>query len=85
MTEEYLNNVYDILVEIGGACDNERPIFIFSHLYDSYPCTEFRFCGHFGFGGKYRVNDNRIDCYPEDMTDELKELIKIINQKLNEL
>ena len=48
---------------------------------------EWRFCGKLGFGGKFRVNNNRngcpyIDCYQEDETPERRALIEITNAEL---
>jgi len=32
------------------------------------PCTEWRFQGSLGFGGKFRYPRMSVDCYPEDET-----------------
>lgn len=81
-TEEYFNKIYDILVNLGGAPENERIPFVYEHLREDYPCNEWRFCGKLGFGGKYRSMRNSVDCYQEDETNERVELIKQMNIEL---
>lgn len=81
--ESVANKIYDILVSIGDANESERNDFIYTHLNEC--CEEWRFCGHLGFGGKYRSNTNTVDCYTEDETPQRKKLIKLINKKLSEL
>lgn len=92
-SREQAHKVYDILVELGGALDRkdetyggyyDRNEFIYAHMKDNYPATEWRFQGHFGFGGKYRIDRNQIDYYPENHTDELNALRDEINKKLQE-
>lgn len=94
LTEEQANKVYDVLVELGGAIDRyderlggfyDRNNFIYHHTKEDHPCAEFRFQGHFGFGGKYRAPNNRISYYPENHTKELDKLRKQINIKLHEI
>lgn len=77
-----LNKIYDILVEFGGAAEFMRTTFIYHHLKD---CTEWRFQGKFGFGGKYRSRTNTIDYYSEDQTEELDELCQKINDELSKV
>ena len=81
-TEEYYNKVYDILVNIGGAVETDRIAFVYEHLNAEYPCTEWRFSGKLGFGGKYRSKRNTVDCYQEDETSKRIELIKLMNKEL---
>lgn len=94
LTEEQANQVYDILVEDGGAIDryderlggsHDRNNFIYNHTKDKYPATEWRFQGVFGFGGKYYASNNRVGCYPEERTPEKDELIRKMNIKLHEI
>jgi hypothetical protein len=79
-TESQLNEIYTVLVDMGGARDSWRDDFIYHHLNGD--CSEWRFCGHFGFGGKYRVDRNQIDYYREDRTEKLDRMKKIINEEL---
>ena len=66
MTKEFLETVYAILIEFGGAGTGwEKDAFIQLHL-DEKPCEEYRFGGRLGFGGKYYSRKNRVDCYIED-------------------
>ena len=53
-------------------------------------CDEYRFIGALGFGGKFRNNGNHantphVDCYPEDLTAERREMIDRANRRLAEL
>lgn len=94
ITKEQANKVYNILVDMGGALDRfderlgghyDRNDFIYNVTKEKYPATEWRFQGHFGFGGKYYPSQNRIGYYPENRTDELDELLNEINNKLSEV
>ena len=79
---DWLGCVYDILVKIGGASESMRGSFIQNHLDTEYPCTEWRFCGHLGYGGKYRSKTNTVDCYSEDETPKRLAIIREINTAL---
>jgi hypothetical protein len=85
LTEAFLNAVYDVLVNKGGASENNRFTFIYIHLHDDYPCREFRFCGKFGMGGKYWVDRNKISAYAEDIYPEMQLLMDEINDDLSKL
>ena len=74
-----------MLVNKGGAPENYRPTFIYAHIYDTYPCCEYRFCGKFGMGGKYWVNRNAINAYAEDVTPDMQLLMDEINEDLSKL
>jgi hypothetical protein len=78
------NLIWDILVADAGAMEQERNSFIQAQTRDEYRCTEFRFCGDLGFGGKFWVNNDRIyvSCYPEDMTKKRGDIIEKVNAKL---
>ena len=82
-SDKNLNDVYDLLVDIGGANESERLSFIHAHLNSE--CKEWRFQGKLGFGGKYRIERNKIDCYPEDETNERLWIIEVINRKLSDI
>lgn len=87
MTKQMANKIYDILVGLGGASPNEsdRSNFIYHHVKSKDGCTEYRFGGKFGFGGKYRSLTNSVDCYSEDENPYRIELIDKINQELKTL
>ena len=80
MTVKELNEVYDILVEVGGAAEFFRADFV--HAHDKCDCQEWRFAGHFGMGGKYRSERNRIDYYHENKTEEREILLDVVNMAL---
>ena len=85
MTKERANKIYDILVSIGGAYENERDDFIWAHCEDKYECWEWRFRGHLGGGGKYRSQWNGVTYYREDETPERIQLKKRLDEALQEL
>lgn len=69
--------LYDILARHCGASEVRREYFISS--FAEQPCSEFRFQGDLGFGGKiYNANGGRlwVDCYPEDRTPERERMIE---------
>ena len=84
MDKENLIKVYDVLVAFAGAPsrDSDKLSFIQAHEGGKYSCKEYRFQGKFGFGGKYRVDSNKIDYYSEDHTKQLDALRIKINEKL---
>ena len=88
--ETFYGKVFDLLEKKGGMYINVkdreyyRDDFIKSHLSNKkHPCSEWRFKGKFGFGGKYRSETNKIDYYIEDKTDELDLLRDKINHELS--
>jgi 5'-nucleotidase len=81
----FYQQVYDILVYLGGAPEGMRDTFIYAHCHDKYPTKEWRFQGKLGFGGKYRSETNKVDCYSEDETTKRIELIKQMNETLTNL
>lgn len=87
MSVEFANQVYTILVSFGGAREDDRDSFIYHHCEDKHKdlCTEWRFQGHFGFGGKYRSTWNGVTAYSEDITPQMQIKLGAINQKLKEL
>lgn len=53
-------------------------------------CTEYRFMGSLGFGGKFRNNGNHdntpyVDCYQEDKNPTRLAMIARANKRLTEL
>ena len=77
--------VYDILVEVCGAKEDQRNHFVANQTTDAI--DEWRFCGKLGFGGKFRRYDKRlyVDCYPEDETPERRAMIDAANERLKAL
>lgn len=85
VTAEQFSSVYDALVTIGGAPERGRVSFIYHHTSEEYPCTEWRFSGHLGCGGKYRSKTNTVDCYSEDETPTRTAIIADLNSALEKL
>lgn len=85
MNTEKANKIYDLLVSIGGSVESERDSFIYHHTHSKDGCTEWRFQGLLGFGGKYRSTTNRVDCYREDETQERLKMINKLNEELSKL
>ena len=85
LDQEYLNKVWDILVEHAGAYEPLRENFLAS--VDT-ATREWRFQGQLGFGGKVWFEDGRatrVSCYPEDLTPQLSRTIQKISKELHEL
>lgn len=85
MKKEFAEEVYNILVTDGGAQESERSAFLQAHAIDKEVCREWRFCGKFGFGGKYRSEANQIDFYREDETVKRLQLRDEINLRLAQI
>lgn len=92
LEREYFQEVYNILVTLAKADKDMAFYFIEDHItkkdpnrYNDGVCTEWRFCGVFLMGGKYRRNTNTIDYYAEHHTKELDKLQSVINEKLDEV
>jgi hypothetical protein len=81
----WFDSIYSILVNIGGASESMRGSFVQNHEDERLPCTEWRFCGHLGFGGKYRSKTNNVDCYKEDETPKRLAIIHELNEVLAKL
>ncbi len=85
ISQSKANKIYDLLVSIGGANERDRQDFVYHHCKDEYGCTEWRFCGLFGFGGKYRSTWNGVTYYIEDETPLIIQLKKELNKALKEI
>ncbi len=74
--------IYSVLVEHAGATESFRSEFVDDHIRGH--CTEYRFCGSLGVGGKFYVERDawRVSCYSEDLTPERQETIKRTNDAL---
>lgn len=82
----FFNQVYGLLVSIGGASECWRDSFLSAHTDSKFGgCDEWRFQGHLGFGGKYRSKTNTVDCYPEDETPDRRTVIVSLNTELAKL
>lgn len=79
------NQIYSLLVEIGGASERMRGSFIYHHCENEDGCGEWRFQGKLGFGGKYYSGRNVVDCYTEDRDDKTTKIIEELNEKLSNL
>ena len=84
MQKKKANSIYDLLVAIGGAVESERDSFVYHHCKED-ECTEWRFQGKLGYGGKYRSQTNSVDCYIEDYTPERKKIINELNEALSKI
>lgn len=76
--------IYDILIEHCGAHPNDKGSFIYNQREG---CTEWRFSGKLGFGGKFwNTNDEfYINCYNEDKDKKKDEIIEKTNELLKPL
>lgn len=82
MNREIAEKTYDVLVAEAGAPESERDHFMAAWF--SGRLEEYRFRGSLGFGGKYRGHSHMVDCYPEDLNDERREIIARTNAALAE-
>ena len=81
MNAETANKAYDILMQEAGAKEYWRSDFV-RCMTDDEPSREYRFSGALGFGGKYWIKRNAVDCYSEDLTPEREAVIKATNARL---
>jgi hypothetical protein len=81
LTREAAEAVWKVLVEEAGASDDDREMFFHAQARG---CTEYRFCGMLGFGGKFWHNAGRwhVTCYPEDETVLKRIVIERANKRL---
>jgi len=89
--DEAANEVYSALMSIGGASPSEREAFLIYARDRDDGTSEWRFQGHFGFGGKFytgwRSGSQRwyVDYYKEDDTMDRSGLRTKLNEKLDSL
>jgi hypothetical protein len=79
---------WDVLVQHAGADpDPQAKKDFLRHVRENPDFTEYRFCGHLGFGGKFwdYLNQLYVSCYPEDATPERVTLIAKVNELLSDL
>ncbi len=65
-----------------GADESVRDSFVHYHVHENGKYNEWRFGGKLGCGGKYRQDNNAVDCYPEDESPERNKVIECINEEL---
>jgi hypothetical protein len=67
ITEQVARDIYNILAAYAGATDYRRENFV--HVQSRGECSEYRFIGNLGSGGKFWRNDDRwyVNAYFEDM------------------
>jgi len=81
-------DLWDILIVYGDASAHDRLQFVtYLKEHQARHPFEFRFCGHFGFGGKLRIVEGKFkaDYYPEDRTSDRDAWLKVLNEKLGEV
>ncbi|MCK9155132.1 MAG: hypothetical protein M0P12_03355 [Paludibacteraceae bacterium] len=85
LSPELANKVYDILVEECWASESLRNAFVCTETTEV--CTEYRFCGNLGFGGKFwNTNDKLyVNYYPEDETPQRDKMMDAANKRLSKL
>jgi len=79
------DQLWDLLVTYGDASQHDRLQFvIYLKEHKARNPFEFRFCGHFGSGGKLRITEGQFkaDYYPEDRTADRDAWLKVLNDKL---
>jgi hypothetical protein len=82
-SSELANQVYDVLTNVCQASELDRESFVFHATQGDI--GEWRFGGCLGFGGKYRGETFRVDCYREDETPEARRIIDEANDALAKL
>jgi hypothetical protein len=79
----WANEIYNVLVEECDAQEHDRESFCLNVAED---CTEYRFEGNLGFGGKFwDYGVWHVDCYPEDLTPQAAAIIERANDRLESL
>jgi hypothetical protein len=82
LTEEQAYEIWAILERLAGADEGARSSFVHHQTVEG--CTEFRFQGWLGFGGKFWNANGRwyVTVYPEDMTPQREQVIGVTNAAL---
>lgn len=83
LTEEKAKAVYEILIEVCEASAREKDDFVYTHTRNG--CSEWRFQGNLGFGGKYWSGRNAVSCYPEHLNPNTEQIIEKANKLLSEI
>ena len=83
LSTDQAKEIWQILVEECGANNDSETFEIATTIEGT---TEYRFCGHLGFGGKIYFQDRiTVSCYPEDETPERLLMINKANNRLLDL
>lgn len=91
LTNDEANKAYDILVAHCGASEDNRFSFVDAHMDNSamklVGTSEWRINGNLGWGGKFRVTNDRlrVDCYQEDENPKRLATIQTTNEELSSL
>ena len=83
MKTDVKEKIWQILEEHAGAYPNNKDNFL-----ANWPeCTEYRFCGSLGFGGKIWHNCRKvyINCYSEDLNPKKQKVIDKVNGLIQEI
>jgi len=94
-SDQTAHAIFDILVDCGGAIENQRSVFV-TYVTNERVLCEYRFGGHFGFGGKLYCEDGggirkcpwRVGYHPQDVKDNpaiYHSLCRAINKLLENL
>lgn len=83
-----IDEVWNCVVALGGANESQRTEF--KSYVENHPQGlpfEFRFMGHFGFGGKLRMRQGyfQADYYPEDKGADRDQKLATLNHNLARL
>lgn len=86
LTERQATLVWGILTKFAGASAHPSCEIAFVQTQKE-GCTEYRFQGHLGFGGKFWNDGGKwyITCYQEDETPERREIIRLVDQHFAEI
>lgn len=81
--QDFLREVYAVLVELGRAHADTCEDFV-SNYANNQSAIEWRFCGRFGFGGKFYRTPSRcyVSYYFEDRTSDLDVQIDAMNEQI---
>lgn len=89
MTADLANELYDVPVAHAGATEDWRENFVAVQTRDDEVCTEYRFQGALGFGGKFWRNPSPfsqgwyVNAYPEHETrPHVRAVIDVTNAAL---
>lgn len=88
LSKRMANRVYDILVEVCGALEAQRDRFVaYQTERADGQCSEWRFQGRLGFGGKFWRQHGRlyVNYGSEDASDEKMSICNEANHRLGKL
>lgn len=83
MNNDKANRVYDLLVSIGGAKEEDRENFLFEVC--DRKSVEYKFNGKLGSGGKYKATWNGVTYYHETKTPEIVQIAELLNYELKKI